>query len=78
MSLLQRAADAALKNGRNFRWVKEAVAAYTPEVEKISGVPPDDLRAAARLYASAQRASILYTMGLPSIASGIDGVFVHG
>lgn len=70
-------ADAAFIEERteNFAAVKEAVAAYTPEeVEKISGVPADDLRAAARLYASAQRASILYTMGLTQHSTGTDGV----
>ena len=59
----------------NFAAVKEAVASYTPEeVEKISGVPADDLRAAAQLYASYDRGSILYTMGLTQHSTGTDGV----
>jgi len=48
---------------------------YTPEaVEKITGVAADDIRKAARLYASAERASICYTMGITQHTSGTDGV----
>ncbi len=70
-------ADSAFIEERteNFDAVKEAVADYTPEkVEEISGVPAGDLRAAARLYASCDRGSILYTMGLTQHTTGTDGV----
>src|SRR5271157_1510000 len=40
--------------------LKKMVASYTPErVEKITGIPKDDLIAAARLYARALAASII-------------------
>ncbi|MBP8981307.1 MAG: molybdopterin-dependent oxidoreductase, partial [Syntrophobacterales bacterium] len=48
-----------------FEALKKTVAKYTPEyVEEISGIPAADLRAAARMYGRANRASILYAMGL--------------
>ena len=68
-------ADAAFIEERteNFAAVKEAVA-YTPEEVEDKRCPGRRLRAAARLYASAQRASILYTMGLTQHSTGTDGV----
>ncbi len=51
------------------------VAKYTPEaVEKITGVAAEDIRMAARLYASAERASICYAMGLTQHSTGTDNV----
>ena len=39
-----------------FEELKKAVEKYTPEyVEEISGIPADDLREAARLYAKAEK-----------------------
>ena len=43
-------------------------------VEQITGVPADDLRAAARLYAKADRATILYCMGITQHTTGTDNV----
>ena len=58
-----------------FDSLKAAVAKYTPEyVEKISTVPAADLKKAARLYAKANRASIIYAMGLTQHISGTDNV----
>jgi len=58
-----------------FDALKAMVAKYTPEyVEKISGVPAEDLKKAARLYAGAKRASILYAMGITQHISGTDNV----
>jgi formate dehydrogenase alpha subunit len=58
-----------------FDALKKIVAAYTPErVEKISGVPAEDLKAAARLYAKANRASLLYAMGITQHTTGTDNV----
>lgn len=58
-----------------FDALKTTVAKYTPEyVEKISGVPAEDLRKAARLYAGAKSASILYAMGITQHISGTDNV----
>jgi formate dehydrogenase major subunit len=40
------------------------------EVAKISGVPADDIRAAARLYASAERGAIYYGLGVTEHSQG--------
>jgi len=59
----------------NFDALKATVEKYTPEyVEKISGVPADDLRKAARLYAKVKRANIAYAMGITQHISGTDNV----
>ncbi len=58
-----------------FEALKATVEKYTPEyVENISSVPADDLRRAARLYAKANKASIIYAMGLTQHISGTDNV----
>ena len=55
--------------------LKRAVAEYTPEyVEEITGIPKDDLAAAARAYAEAPAASILYAMGITQHTTGTDNV----
>jgi len=55
--------------------LKKAVEKFTPEyVEAIAGIPQEDLIAAARLYASAPAASILYAMGITQHISGTDNV----
>ncbi len=55
--------------------VKKMVEKFTPEyVEQITGIPKDDLAGAARLYASAPAASILYAMGITQHISGTDNV----
>jgi formate dehydrogenase alpha subunit len=59
----------------NFEAVQETAARYTPEyVEKISGVPAADLVKAARLYASASAASIVFCMGITQHTVGTDNV----
>jgi len=58
-----------------FDALKAVVAKYTPEyVENISGVPAEDLKKAARMYAKANRASIIYAMGITQHISGTDNV----
>jgi formate dehydrogenase alpha subunit len=58
-----------------FEELKAAVAEYTPEkVQEISGIPAEALRAAARLYASARPAALLYTMGITQHTTGTDNV----
>ena len=55
--------------------LKKAVEPFTPEkVEEISGIPADQLVEAARLYASAKAASILYAMGITQHTCGTDNV----
>ena len=69
--------DKAYVEGRteNFEAFRKVVEKYTPEeVEKISGVPAEDLKRAARMYAKAKRASILYSMGITQHITGTDNV----
>jgi formate dehydrogenase major subunit len=55
--------------------MKKVVEKYTPEfVEGITGIAREDLVAAARMYASAKAASILYAMGITQHISGTDNV----
>jgi formate dehydrogenase alpha subunit len=71
---LQAAAYIAERT-ENFEAVKETVAKYTPaHVERISGVPAADLIQAARLYAQAKAASIVYCMGITQHTVGTDNV----
>ncbi len=59
----------------NFAAVKQAVAKYTPAyVEEIAGIPASDLEKAARLYATAGAASIIYAMGITQHITGTDAV----
>jgi formate dehydrogenase major subunit len=54
---------------------RETIEKYTPEyVEEISGVSADDLRSAARMYGEAEKAAILYTMGITQHTHGTDAV----
>jgi formate dehydrogenase alpha subunit len=55
--------------------LRELVMAYTLErVEGISGIPADDLRAAARMYAAGEPSAILYAMGITQHTTGTDNV----
>ena len=55
--------------------LKKTVQKYTPEyVEGVTGIPREDLVAAARLYASAKAASIIYAMGITQHICGTDNV----
>jgi len=58
-----------------FDELKEMVSKYTPEyAEEISGIPADDLREAARIYAKAGKAMLFYTMGITQHTTGVDNV----
>ncbi len=55
--------------------VKQAVAEYSPDkVSEITGIPKEDIISAARIYAKADRASILYSMGITQHVAGTDNV----
>jgi len=63
------------KRTKNFEEFKRAVAGYTPDlVGRITGIPPADLKRAARLYASAPSAAIYYAMGITQHTTGTDNV----
>ncbi len=58
-----------------FADLKAALAEYTPErVEAITGIPAADLIRAARMYAQAERAAIVYAMGITQHTTGTDNV----
>ncbi len=58
-----------------FEAVKALVATYTPErVSEITGIPAELIVEAARLYASAERASLVYSMGITQHTTGVDNV----
>ncbi|MBX2801571.1 MAG: molybdopterin-dependent oxidoreductase [Myxococcales bacterium] len=60
----------------NFEAVVEAHRDTTPEwAEGICGVPADDIRTAARMYATTDKAGIYYTLGITEHTHGTDNVY---
>jgi formate dehydrogenase alpha subunit len=58
-----------------FEEFKKILGEYTPEkVQEISGIPAEDLIEAAKMYASADKASIVYSMGITQHTTGVDNV----
>lgn len=58
-----------------FEELVQGLEKYTPEfVEGITGIPSERLVAAAKLFAGAQRGSILYCMGITQHITGTDNV----
>ena len=67
--------DFVKERTENFEAFAKAVAECTPEwAEKITGVPAADIEEAAKIYGSAERAAIYYTMGITQHTSGTDNV----
>lgn len=65
--------DFIAKRTQGFAELREAVQEYTPErVEKITGVSPENLEKAAGIYAKAERAMILYGLGVTEHARGTE------
>ena len=59
-----------------FEDVRASVAHTTPEwAEQITGVPADDIRTAARWYATTKKAGIYYTLGITEHTHGTDNVY---
>jgi formate dehydrogenase alpha subunit len=55
--------------------LRECVAGYDPDrVEDVTGIPRDQLYEIAEAYATAERAAIVYAMGITQHASGTDNV----
>ena len=58
-----------------FEELRAAVQKCPPEsAAAITGVPAEDIRRAARLYASAESAAIVYSMGITQHTTGTDNV----
>jgi len=71
--LADRAFIAARTEG--FAALRAAVAAWTPErAAVLTGVPADEIAAAARLFAGGERAMIFYAMGITQHTHGVDNV----
>jgi formate dehydrogenase alpha subunit len=63
------------KRTEGYEELKSTVAEFTPErVEQITGIPADELAQAARMYGEAERASIVYAMGITQHTTGVDNV----
>jgi len=59
----------------NYDELVKVVAGYTPErVAEICGIDAEQLRKAARMYATAGKAAIFYSMGVTQHTSGTNGV----
>jgi formate dehydrogenase alpha subunit len=59
----------------NYEAFKKAVQNCPPEfAEKVTGIPAEEIREAARLYAAAPSASIVYSMGITQHTTGTDNV----
>lgn len=59
----------------SFDEFSRSVMPYTPEVvQKICGIPPQELKRAARLYAKSGASAIFYAMGITQHTSGTDNV----
>ena len=58
-----------------FEDLRRAVQPYTPDfAAKITGIPAEKIVEAARLYAKADAASIIYSMGITQHTTGTDNV----
>lgn len=58
-----------------FEELEKILPRYTPEaVGKITGVPAEDIKKAARLFAQAERASIVYCVGITQHSNGVNNV----
>lgn len=59
----------------NFEELKKTVEKYTPEyASELTGVPAEDIIAAARLYAQADKAGLFYTLGITEHVCGTYNV----
>jgi len=59
----------------NFDEFEQSLSAFTPEfVTEITGVPWDQVAAAARTYATHKPAALFYAMGITQHSHGTDGV----
>src|SRR5581483_3672641 len=66
-------ADFIEKRTQNFAALKETVKHYPTElVEKLTGVPAEQVRTIARVYGKAKNAMIFWGMGISQHTTGTD------
>ena len=59
-----------------YKELKDLVKEYTPDkVEAITGIPAEDIRKAARLYATSGASMLFYAMGITQHGTGTQHVF---
>ena len=59
----------------NFEEMKEAAMAWPPErAAEVCGVSAEDIREAARIYATTDKSGIYYTLGITEHVCGVDNV----
>lgn len=59
----------------NFDEFEKIVMGYSPEVaEKITGVPANEIKRVARIYATEKRSMLFYSMGITQHVTGVDNV----
>lgn len=64
------------KATEQFEQYKEEIKKYTPEfAEQVTGIPAEDIREIARLYANADKATICWTLGITEHHNGTENVF---
>ena len=69
--------DFVARRTNNLEELVRALDKYSPEdTEAITGIPAETIRAAARLYAGAGRASIVYGSGITQYSSGTNSLKV--
>ncbi|MBT3276252.1 MAG: formate dehydrogenase subunit alpha, partial [Spirochaetales bacterium] len=67
--------DYIAERTEDFVLLEKILPQYTPEMaSKISGVPAEDIRTSARIFAHAESASIVYSMGITQHTTGTDNV----
>ena len=59
----------------NFAALRQEVAGWTPErAAAVTGLRPEQIEAAARLFARAEKAMVVYSMGITQHSHGVDNV----
>ncbi|MFC1900797.1 molybdopterin-dependent oxidoreductase [Chloroflexota bacterium] len=62
-------------NSKEYKEYAETLAKYSPEyVESVTGVPDEQIQNAARMYAGAEKAAIIYGTGITQYKNGADSV----
>ena len=67
--------DYVEKHTKGFEAIKQMVAKYKPEeISDIAGVSAEDIKKAARLYATSKASAIYYAMGITQFKTGTNAV----